>query len=193
MKLRLFVLLLLCFYDIFAFAQEYELREYNPKKENSYVYSFKPKTDSLPNVYNVLFVSDSKSENNFEASFLDYHYNAVLFVYVYIISNTGDTAYAGAADTEGRIFCALQPGNYSLKTSCFGLNDIDYKFSIQSGITFYLDVKWGSNGKSLTRYVINSKRELSEADFIQISNCINKAEDDFIQCETDDYEILLEL
>ena len=193
MKLRLFVLLLLSFYGILAFAQEYELREYNPRKEYSYVYSFKPKTDSLPNVYDVLFVSDDKSVNNFEAQFIDYKYNPVLFVYVYIISSSGDTAYAGVADTEGRIFCVLQPGNYTLKTSYFGLNNIDYRFSIQSGISFYLDVKWGSNGQSLVRYVIYSKRELSEADFIQISNCINEAEDDFSQCETDDYEILLEL
>ena len=189
MKQTILILSILTF--VRCFGQKWHLNNVNEKEAYPYEYWFQYENKEDTCTYQQ--INNIESQNSV-IKLLDNKGDTVIFANIKLINLDTDTETNLISDYNGKSEFRLENGKYRIKISAMNYDNFNLEFEIENGQQMELNITLGL-APELTVYQIDSKKELTENEILEIIDCVRVNRNDFYNYCSDlkKYQIVMHI
>lgn len=169
------ILILSILISVQCFGQKWHLNNTNEKEEYPYEYWFQ--FENLEDTCSYQQTTNLESQNSV-FKLLDNQGDTVILANIKVINLEKETETNLTSDYKGSSELRLENGKYRIEVRTINYDNFNLEFEIENEQQVELNIKLGL-APELTVYQIDSKKELTETEILEIIECVRVNRNDF--------------
>ena len=169
------ILILSILFFVQCFGQKWDLN--NVDKNEEYPYEYWLQFENLEDTCSYQQTTNLESQNSV-IKLLDNKGDTIMFANIKVINLENDTETNLTSDYKGYSELFLENGKYRIEIRAMNYDNFNLEFEIENSEQVELTIKLGL-APELEVYQIDSKKELTETDILEIIECVRVNRDDF--------------
>lgn len=185
------ILILSILFSVQCFGQKWHLNNVDKSEEYAYEYWFQ--YENIEDTCSYQITKNPESKNSIIKLF-DNLDDTVIFANIKLINLDNESETNLTSDFNGNTKIHLEDGKFKVEVMAMNYDNFSLEFEIRDGQQVELIIKLGL-APELEVYQIDSKKELSETDILEIIECVKVNRDDFLKICSDlkKYRIMMHI